>query len=161
MFVPGDPRFDDLLELARQAIADGLRDRDRPRWRELVGDLLGTMKAQNVDIPERRRTLRASASLDVHVLSPDDVVGLKTTTVGSGGLSLNVPVALPLGTDLELSVAVEQRPAPLLLRAQVVWSRPGDDGAEIGVAFTDAFQNDRELLEGLAVLALLARAATQ
>jgi hypothetical protein len=33
----------------------------------------------------------------------------------------------------------------------VIWSRPG----ELGVAFVDLYQNDRELLEGLAVKALL------
>jgi hypothetical protein len=46
---------------------------------------------------------------------------------------------------------VAQRKVPLLVKAQVVYSRPG----ELGVAFVDLFQNDRELLEGIAVRALL------
>ena len=35
MFLPSDPRFDEILELAEHATGEGLLDRQRPRWRVL------------------------------------------------------------------------------------------------------------------------------
>ncbi len=61
-----------------------------------------------------------------------------------------------MGTPLELSMQVKQRDAPIRAKAQVVWSRPG----EMGAAFTDIFQGDRELLEAVAVRSLLGPPAT-
>ena len=58
---------------------------------------------------------------------------------------------VPPGTPIDLSIKVPQRKVPLLVTAQVVWSVPG----ELGAAFVDLYQNDRELLEGIAVKALL------
>jgi hypothetical protein len=40
----------------------------------------------------------------------------------------------------------------MFVKAQVAWAREG----EIGAVFTDAVQSDRELLEAIAVHALLA-----
>jgi len=40
---------------------------------------------------------------------------------------------------------------PLFVKAQVAWVREG----EMGAIFTDAVQSDRELLEAIAVRALL------
>ncbi|HEX4385038.1 MAG TPA: PilZ domain-containing protein [Myxococcales bacterium] len=156
MFVPGDPRFDEILKLATQATGPGLRDQDRPRWRELVTQLLGELIDKG-HIPERRRQLRAALELEVDILAPDEVASLATSSIGAGGLALRIKEILPLGTLLDLSIKLEQRKVPLFARVQVVYSRPG----EVGAAFVDLFQGDRELLEGIAVTALLARAALE
>ncbi len=97
MFAPGDPRYEEILDLANLATLDLLLDSQRPRWRELVTQ------------------------------------------------------EIPVGTVMELSIKVAGRKVPLLVRAQVVRSKPG----ELAAAFIDLFQNDRELLEGIAVKALL------
>jgi hypothetical protein len=156
MFVPGDPRFDEILKLASQATGSGLRDQDRPRWRELVTQLLGELIDKG-HIPERRRQLRAALELEVDILAPEEVASLATSSIGAGGLALRIKEILPLGTLLDLSIKLEQRKVPLFARVQVVYSRPG----EVGAAFVDLFQGDRELLEGIAVTALLARAALE
>jgi PilZ domain len=156
MFVPGDPRFDEILKLASQATGSGLRDQDRPRWRELVTQLLGELIDRG-HVPERRRQLRAALELEVDILAPDEVASLATSSIGAGGLALRIKEILPLGTLLDLSIKLEQRKVPLFARVQVVYSRPG----EVGAAFVDLFQGDRELLEGIAVTALLARAALE
>ena len=156
MFVPGDPRFDEILKLASQATGGGLRDQDRPRWRELVTQLLGELIDKG-HVPERRRQLRAALELEVDILAPEEVASLATSSIGAGGLALRIKEILPLGTLLELSIKLEQRKVPLFARVQVVYSRPG----EVGAAFVDLFQGDRELLEGIAVTALLARAALE
>ena len=158
MFVPTDPRFDELLHLAEDATSAGLKGTSRQRWRELVNALLGEQKLQG-RISERRQHLRAAASLEVHLLAPEEMAGLVTSTIGPGGLSLALLPGEepPLGTILELSIKVAERPVPLLLKASVVWVANGLSGA----AFIDAYVHDRELLEGIAVKALLARAALE
>lgn len=143
-----DASLAELRELSEHALADGLRDSQRGRWRELVAELLGRTQSHE----GRRKHLRASAGLDVHVLEPDDLMGLVTSTVGAGGLSMAMPSPPPVGTPLALSIKVPQRKVPLFVRAQVAWVREG----EIGAVFTDAVQSDRELLEAIAVRALLA-----
>ena len=152
MFVPGDPRTEELGKLAAQASAEGLRDQDRPRWRELIEQLLGSIN--KADGHESRRHLRAAAELAVDLVAPEESASLVTTTVGAGGLSLMIKEPIPVGTLLDFSIKLEQRPVPLFCRAKVVW-RQGD---LLGAAFIDLFQNDRELLEGLVVKALLAGA---
>ena len=158
MFVPNDPRFDEILQLAQDATGPGLKGTSRMRWRELANALLGQQLRDSTG-SERRRHLRAAASLDLHLLAPEVLAGLVTSTIGPGGFSLRLAQAseLPMGTILEVSIAVAERPMPLLLKASVVWVR----GDLVGAAFIDAFVNDRELLEGIAVKALLARAALE
>src|SRR5256886_8982319 len=152
MFVPGDPRFEEILDLAKRATRDRLLDSQRPRWRELVTQLLGSIRdASSGAVPERRQHLRAAAELEVDILAPDEMASLATSTVGSGGLSLRIAEVVPPGTLIDLSIKVPQRKVPLLVTAQVVWSVPG----ELGAAFVDLYQNDRELLESIAVKALL------
>ena len=143
-----DASLAELRELSEHALADGLRDAQRGRWRELVAELLGRTQSQE----GRRKHIRAAAGLDVHVLEPDELTGLTTSTIGAGGLSLIMPSPPPVGTPLALSIRVPQRKVPLFVRAQVTWVRE----EEIGAVFTDALQSDRELLEAIAVRALLA-----
>lgn len=152
MFAPGDPRYEEILDLANLATRGLLLDGQRPRWRELVAKVLGSLReASGGALPERRQHLRAPAELEVDILSPEEMASLATSTIGSGGLSIRIAEVIPLGTVMELSIKVEQRKVPLFVKAQVVRSKPG----ELAAAFIDLFQNDRELLEGIAVKALL------
>ena len=150
MFERGDPRIEEILDLASLAIRDQLGDGQRPRWRELVTQLLGSVQAGG-GMEERRQNLRAEAELEVDILAPEEMASLATSTVGAGGVSIRVAEVVPVGTPMDLSIRVAQRKVPLLVTGQVVWSRPG----ELGLAFVDLFQNDRELLEGITVKALL------
>ena len=152
MFLPADPRRGEILKLAGHATQGGLLDNQRTRWRELVTQLLGAIKDESGgQIPERRQHLRADAELPVDILAPDQIARLVTSSIGSGGLALRVEEVIPALTLLDLSIKVEQRRIPLLVRAQVVYSHPG----ELGACFIDIYQHDRELLEGVAVKALL------
>jgi hypothetical protein len=156
MFVPGDPRFDEILKLAGAAKGDGLRDGDRPRWRALVGLLLGELVDRGAH-SNRRRVLRAPVELQVDILAPEEIASLTTSSVSSGGLALRIQEVLPIGTHLDLSIKIEDRKMPIFVRAQVVYSRPGETGA----AFVDLFAAHRELLEATIVVALLAESALQ
>jgi hypothetical protein len=152
MFQPDDPRYEEILDLANLAVRDLLLDNQRGRWRELVTQLLGSIRESSGGaIPERRQHLRAPVELEVDILAPDEMASLATSTIGSGGLSMAVAEEIPVGTSMDLSIKVEGRKVPLLVKAQVVRSRPGF----LACAFIDLFQNDRELLEGIAVKALL------
>ena len=150
MFTSDDPRCQQLLELADLAAGNGLMDFQRPIWRDLVTQLLGSIRDPSPGA-ERRKDLRAPLELEVDILAPEELASLATSSIGAGGLSIKIAEVIPVGAQLDLSIKVAQRPMPLLARGQVVWSRPG----ELGVAFVDLFQNDRELLEGLAVKAVL------
>ena len=143
MFERGDPRHKEILGLAEMAVRGQLPDGQRTRWRDLVKELLGA--------EERRHYLRAAVELEVDILSPDELASLATSSVGAGGLAIVLDEDVPVGTDLDLSITVPQRKVPLLAKATVVYRRP----PEIGVAFIDLIQSDRELLEGIAVKALL------
>jgi hypothetical protein len=157
MFPPGDPRIDEILELAEHARERGLLDRQRSRWRVLVTEFLGSIhQASPLPDGERRSDLRAPVALIVSITAPAELATLATSSIGSGGLSIRVTEQIPVGTPLELSMEVKERDAPIRARAQVVWSRPG----EMGAAFTDIFQGDRELLEAVAVRSLLGPPAT-
>jgi len=150
MFTSDDPRCQQLLELADLAAGNGLMDFQRPIWRDLVTQLLGSIRDPSPGA-ERRKDLRAPLELEVDILAPEELASLATSSIGAGGLSIKIAEVIPVGAQLDLSIKVAQRPMPLLARGQVVWSRPG----ELGVAFVDLFQNDRELLEALAVKAVL------
>src|ERR1700674_528431 len=153
MFPPDDPRYDEILELADHAKGDGLLDRQRPRWRELVTELLGNIHHAAGAPQRKRQALRADVELEGGILEPDELASLATSSVGAGGLFIRIAEVIPVGTPIALSIKLEQRRVPMLVEAQVVWSRPG----ELGAAFVDLFQNNRELLEGVAVSALLGK----
>jgi hypothetical protein len=158
MLEPGDDEFDELLDLAERATGPGLLPGQRNRWRELVTKLLGKLAEAG---QERRTGLRASASLPVQLLSPEEHTGLFTSTLSAGGVSLRLPDPLPKGTRVQLSINTGLRPAPILVSAEVVWSQPspgmGAPGS-MGVLFLDLFAADRELLEGIAITHLLTAA---
>jgi hypothetical protein len=150
VFGPGDPQRDELLRLASLATRRLLTDSHRARWRELTTGLLGSIREQETFQPERQH-LRAPVELEVDILAPDEMASLATSTIGAGGLSIRIAEVIPKGTQIDLSIKLPDRKMPLLVTALVVWSRPG----ELGAAFVDAYQNDREVLEGLAVQSLL------
>lgn len=156
MFVPGDPRFDEILKLAAAAKGEGLKDGDRPRWRTLVGLLLGELIDRGAH-SNRRRVLRAPVELEVDILAPEEIASLTTSSVSSGGLALRIEEILPIGTQLDLSIKIEDRKMPIFVRAQVIYSRFGETGA----AFVDLFPAQRELLEATVVTAILAESALQ
>ncbi len=157
MFVPEDPRFEEILRLAGRAAGSGLLDRDRPRWRELCAQLLGEMTSQGIVAHQRRKNLRAPSCFQVHLLEPADVSGLVASSIGSGGVCVQLDRQLPVGADVELSIAVDHK-KPLRARAQVVYVL---DTFETGMTFIDLVQGDRERLEAIAVRTLLARSAAQ
>jgi hypothetical protein len=158
MLVPNDPRFDELQQLSAQALGAGFTGSQRARWRELVGGVLGSLQAASQSQNERRRARRAVASLQVDILEPQQLRGRSlTSTVSAGGLSIPIPAAPPAGTVLELSITVAGRGEPLRTRASVAWNVDG----EIGVAFIDLVQGEREMLEAIAVQALLVYAARE
>jgi hypothetical protein len=146
----------ELLALCDAALAGRLPDEQRPRFRQLVDELLDTLR-DGGSVSERRRHLRAPAKLDVHVLSPDEHVGLATSTIGSGGLSIPMRDPPPLNTILEISIKVPQRPVPLFVTAEVVWARSGHY-AEVGAVFRDISEADRDLLEAIAVHSIVSAA---
>ena len=155
MLVPGDPRFDEMLELAHVATASTLNEQQRARWRSLCAGMLRSFQAAGM-VSERRRAMRGTASLQVSVTSPAFLSGAAvTSTVSSGGVSLRSTAPASVGQPIALSISVPERAAPLRAAGEVVWARAG----ELGVQLEQLPEVERELLEAVAVKAILVYAA--
>src|SRR5258708_32839669 len=124
MSPPDDPRYEEILELADHAKGDGLLDRPRPRWRELVTELLGSIHHTAGTPQERRQALRADVELEVDILEPEELASLATSSVGSGGLSIRIAEVIPVGTPIALSIKLEQRRGPRPLAAHGAGGQP-------------------------------------
>src|SRR5438045_3133475 len=84
MFTSDDPRCQQLLELADLAAGNGLMDFQRPIWRDLVTQLLGSIRDPSPGA-ERRKDLRAPLELEVDIVAPDELASLATSSIGAGG----------------------------------------------------------------------------
>src|SRR5438270_8755749 len=87
VFTPDDPRRQQLLELADLAAGNGLMDFQRPIWRDLVTQLLGSVGDSSGD---RRKDLRAHLEVEVDILAPEEMASLATSSVSGGGLSIRI-----------------------------------------------------------------------
>lgn len=149
-----DPRLAEISGLADKAVGPGFSDLEREQWRTLTGELLVVLQKINPAGSERRKHLRAITGLPVQVVSPVELKGLLTSSIGGGGLAIPIADPPPDGTSLDLSIGVLQRQAPIRARARVVWRRLSPNG-EIGAAFTDIGVRDQDLLEAVVMKALL------
>src|SRR6202022_1769858 len=104
-------------DLANRATANLLSDSQRPRWRELVRQLLEDSQSAG-GMAERRERHRVPAELEVHILAPEEMASLATSTVSAGELSIRIAELIPAGTLVALSIRVPQRKVPLLVQAQ-------------------------------------------
>src|SRR5260370_31858782 len=98
MFAPGARRYEEILDLANLATLDLLLDSQRPRWRELVTQLLGSVReASGGGIPQRRPHLRAPVELGGGILAPQEMGSLAPSTLRSGGAFFPLPPGVPVG----------------------------------------------------------------
>jgi len=149
-----DPGFAEILKLSDKAVGAGLSDPERERWRTLTEEFLRVLQNISLSGSERRKHLRATTGLPVQVLSPAELRGLLTSSIGGGGLAMPMGDPPPVGTSLELSISVSQRQTPISVKARVVWRRPSPNG-EIGAVFTGIDVGDQDLLEGAVIKLLL------
>jgi hypothetical protein len=138
----------EILGLCDKAIGAGLTDAERGRWRVLTNELFELLKNINPSGSQRRRRLRAAATLPVEVTAPIELHGLITSTIGGGGLSISIADPPALGTKLEFSIRLTSRPAPIRAKGEVVWARQSPAG-EFGVAFTEIDALEQDVLEAV------------
>jgi hypothetical protein len=138
----------EILSLCDKAIGPGLTEAERGRWRLLTSELFEVLKNINPSGSQRRRQLRAVATLSVDVTAPAELHGLMTSTIGGGGLSISIADPPAVGTKLEFSIRVASRPAPIRAKGEVVWARQTPAG-EFGVAFTEIDALDQDVLDAV------------
>jgi hypothetical protein len=138
----------EILDLCDKAIGPGFTDAERGRWRTLTNELLEVLRNINPGGSERRRNLRAAATVAVEITAPFELHGLRTSTIGGGGLSISIADPPAVGTKLEFSLRVAARPAPIRAKGEVVWARHTPAG-EFGVAFTEIEAVDQDVLEAV------------
>jgi len=142
-------------ELSDKVLGTGLDDAQRARWRSLTGSILTVLQnSSGADGGARRRFIRAVTALVVTVTSPPELKGLLTSNLGGGGFAILMADPPAVGTLLDFSIRVPQRQAPILVKVEVVWVRH-TPASEIGVAFTNIDDRDRDLLEAIVVKHLL------
>jgi len=122
MFEPGDPRHDEILDSPTAQPQISCPTASAPAGASWCGSCW--------DHPVRRRHGRAapgparSGRAGGGLLAPEEMASLATSTVSAGGLSIRIAEVIPAGTQVDLSIRVPQRKVPLLVQAQVIWSRP-------------------------------------
>ncbi|TQF13062.1 TIGR02266 family protein [Myxococcus llanfairpwllgwyngyllgogerychwyrndrobwllllantysiliogogogochensis] len=131
----GSPRVNALEEY--KALLERQRTRplgpDDEQRLELLRDVLlelGALPPEGSPLPPR--PARADAVLELTFATQDDVVRAYSKNIGTGGLAIRTPRALPVGSTLELRITLPDASQTLRAEGQVVWSR--EDG--MGVAFT-------------------------
>jgi hypothetical protein len=140
----------EILALAGQAHTAVFSDEERTRWRALTGELLELLKNISPGGSERRRFLRTAASVAVDLVAPESVVGLFTSTIGGGGLSIAMATPVQIGTLLELRLRIPNRTEVITAKAVVVWQRQ-TPAPSVGAEFVDLGQAEQDLLEATVV----------
>ncbi|MBZ4400771.1 PilZ domain-containing protein [Myxococcus sp. MISCRS1] len=142
----GSPRANALEEyktlLERQRTAP--LGPDEAQRLELLRDVLlelGALPPEGSPLPAR--PARADAVLELTFATQDDVVRAYSRNIGTGGLAIRTPRALPVGSTLELRITLPDSAQALRAFGQVAWSR--EDG--MGVAFTQLAPDGEQRLK--------------
>jgi hypothetical protein len=97
---------------------------------------------ENAPTPERRRSRRRLPRRTVRIylrLGAFDLganLALSLLDLSEGGAALSVTEAIEPGKVVSIGLEAQSQPRPLLRTANVVWCRPGADGAHmVGVSF--------------------------
>ncbi|MCK8501010.1 MULTISPECIES: PilZ domain-containing protein [Myxococcus] len=142
----GSPRANALEEyktlLERQRAAP--LGPDEAQRLELLRDVLlelGALPPEGSPLPAR--PARADAVLELTFATQDDVVRAYSRNIGTGGLAIRTPRALPVGSTLELRITLPDSAQALRAFGQVAWSR--EDG--MGVAFTQLAPDGEQRLK--------------
>ena len=103
---------------------------------------------------ERRQHARVSLGVEVDVSSSSNFFAGKTRDLSMGGLFVETPVPVPIGTPLTLDLVLDGR--KYVLVAEVVWALDAADGTTLGVGvrFVELPAQTRE-----AILAFVERRA--
>lgn len=80
---------------------------------------------------ERRKHTRVSLDVEVDISSDSNFFVGKTRDLSMGGLFVETPVALPIGTTLSIALKLKGRKHDLA--AEVMWALDTGDGATVGL----------------------------
>jgi hypothetical protein len=101
---------------------------------------------------DSRQHPRYAMEIDVEIRTASGPVPARSRDVSRGGLCCISKEALPLGTDVQLNMALvfdeKTFSEPLLVRARVVWCTGlGHDRFQLGTTFIGLTQDDRAYLD--------------
>jgi len=94
MFEPGDPRHDEILDLANRATQISCPTASAPAGAELVRQLLGTIQSEAA-WPSGARTCAVRPSWEVDILAPEEMASLATSTSARAALSIRIAEVIP------------------------------------------------------------------
>lgn len=103
--------------------------------------------------PDSRQFLRAPVSLAVHYRTKGSFLMSYSLNLSKGGIFLETPNTLPLGTTLQVRFTVPGANAPIELESQVVWVREttSEEGFPpgLGLQFNQLESNIGVVIDGL------------
>jgi type IV pilus assembly protein PilZ len=85
---------------------------------------------------DRRHHTRVPVSLKVAYRSKGDLQKDLVIDLSPGGLFVRTSKPLPIGTDVDLEVSLEESDAPIHIRGKVIWLRQRHGPEGMGIQFT-------------------------
>ena len=83
-------------------------------------------------VDHNRKTERVMIHEEVSMRSPVSCVG-RTVDIGAGGIGLEIPLEVPVGSVLEMTIFEGH----LVVQGQARWVRPVEKGFRVGVQFVE------------------------
>ena len=104
-----------------------------------------------MEAKDRRSHARLSVGVDVDLTSGHNFYSAKTRDLSVGGLFIDMPTALPIGT--QLTVDLKFLKSHVRIECEVMWAlTEGDQPAGIGVRFVDLRPEARKSIEAFMIL---------
>ena len=85
---------------------------------------------------DRRQHSRLPVNLKVAYRSKGDLQKDLVTDLSPGGLFVLTSKPLPIGTDVDLEVSLEESDSPIHIRGKVIWLRQRHGPEGMGIQFT-------------------------
>src|SRR5437667_10353495 len=85
---------------------------------------------------DRRQHQRVPVALKVAYRSKGDLQNHLVTDLSPGGLFVRTSKPLPIGTEVDLEVTIEDQEPPMHVRGKVIWLRQKQGPEGMGIQFT-------------------------
>jgi uncharacterized protein (TIGR02266 family) len=116
-------------------------DQEIRRWQQLKEM---SREARDPPLADGRASPRARIPLEVRFKALEEFVSSFATDIGSGGLRVQAPFDLEIGSEIDLVLCLPTEATPINVRARVAWQRKD---RVAGLQFVDLPEDVRERIE--------------
>jgi type IV pilus assembly protein PilZ len=101
------------------------------------------------ETPDRRKDQRTPIELKVQYRRFNSFFSDYAKNISKGGLFIQTPKPLPIGTEFLFRLGIPERQAPFELRGEVKWIESEGDSPGMGIQFIYASETERADFKGL------------